>query len=90
MTKPKLVDMPYWPRLLSVEEAAAYVGVSVNTFVQNVGETWPKPIRFGRRKLFDRASIDRAVDVLSKSSPNSPAEAIRRERRRAGGQIEAR
>ena len=29
--RPRLGDMPYWPRILS-EEAAAYVGLSVNTF----------------------------------------------------------
>ena len=39
MSGPKLAlaDLPNWPRLLSAEQAAAYVGVSVNTFMGRVG-----------------------------------------------------
>ena len=35
--RPRLGDMPYWPRMLSEEEAAAYVGLSVNTFRARTG-----------------------------------------------------
>ena len=63
--KPALADLPHWPRLLSTEEAAAYVGISVNTFTGRIGDLWPEPIRIGRRVLFDRCAIDRAVDSLS-------------------------
>lgn len=62
---PALSDLPDWPRLMSEEQAAAYVGVSVSTFVANIGNPWPEPIQFGRRKLYDRVAIDRAVDALS-------------------------
>lgn len=66
MTEPKsrLSELPHWPRLLSADEAAAYVGVSRNTFLEHVGDPWPAPIPFGRRKLFDRLAIDRAVDGI--------------------------
>lgn len=76
-----LSDMPDWPRLMSEEQAAAYVGVSVNTFVANIGNPFPEPLRFGRRKLYDRTALDRAVDALSASTSQSPGEKIRRERR---------
>lgn len=90
--KPALAELPHWPRLLSVDQAAAYVGVSVSAFTSRVGELWPAPIRYGRRKLFDRLAIDRAVDELSQTAPQSPAEKIRQYRGRndAGGQVETR
>lgn len=64
-SKTALSDMPNWPRLLSEAQAAAYLGVSINTFRARVGDRWPEPIRDGRRKLFDRLALDRAVDGLS-------------------------
>ena len=57
--------LPNWPRLLSVELAAAYVGVSKTTFLVGVGNTWPRPIRHGKRALWDRARLDRTVDAMS-------------------------
>ncbi len=89
--KPGLVDMPHWPRLLSVEQAAAYVGLSVNAFSERIGNPWPPGIRIGRRKLFDRLALDRAVDGLSPRKPESPAKELDRGRQQdAGGQVEAR
>ena len=94
MTKamPPLAEMPDWPRMLSVAQAAAYVGLSVNTFKARIGNPFPAPIRFGRRRLFDRLAIDRAVDALSQPAPQSPGEKIRQHRGRnhAGGQVETR
>ena len=88
--KPALADLPHWPRLLSADQAAAYVGVSVNTFTSRIGDPWPEAIRIGGRALYDRRAIDRAVDALSKPARQSPAEKLRRERDNAGGQVEAR
>ena len=90
--KPVLAELPHWPRLLSATQAAAYVGLSLNAFVARVGNPFPAPVRFGRRKLFDRLAIDRAVDALSQSAPQSPAEKIRqyRGRNHAGGKVETR
>ena len=78
--RPALADMPNWPRLLSEEQAAAYVGVSLNSFKARIGDPWPAAIRFGRRKLYDRLALDRAVDALSRTAPESPEEVIRRGR----------
>ena len=32
---------------------------------------WPAALRIGRRKLYDRLAIDRAVDALSRPAPES-------------------
>lgn len=66
--RPRLGDMPTWPRLLSEPQAAAYVGLSVNTFRGNIGGIFPAPVYIGKRKLFDRLALDGAVDTLSAQS----------------------
>lgn len=61
MPEPKLLPhhMPGWPRLLSIELAAAYVSLSPTTFQREVEEgTFPKPQNIGRRVLWDRQLID--------------------------------
>ncbi len=58
----KLAELPHWPRLLSADLAAAYVGVSPNTFRRAVGSRWPQPIYIGNRTLWDRIALDAAVD----------------------------
>ncbi|HEX7051757.1 MAG TPA: hypothetical protein VF188_16245 [Longimicrobiales bacterium] len=77
--RPKPSDLPGWPRGLSAELAAAYVGVSVNTFLDQVEKgVWPKPKRIkgglaanddgktrGGRLIWDRAEIDARFDDLS-------------------------
>lgn len=90
--KPALADMPQWPRLLSEEQAAAYVGVSVNMFRAGVGTLWPKAIRIGRRKLYDRLALESAVDELSPRKSESPAKELDRGRQQhdSGGSLEAR
>ena len=62
--RPALADMPTWPRLLSPEQAAAYCGVARNTFVERFGIK-PIDLDCGRRVLYDRAVIDRALDKVS-------------------------
>jgi predicted DNA-binding transcriptional regulator AlpA len=58
--------LPHWPRLLSDDLAAAYVGLSVTTFRERVGlGKLPKPVRIGKRTLWDRRMLDRQVDALS-------------------------
>jgi excisionase family DNA binding protein len=54
------------PRLLSREQAAAYVGVSPNTFDEMVkAGKMPQPkIIWGKRKGWDVRELDRAVDNL--------------------------
>jgi hypothetical protein len=67
-------DCPYWPRWLSLEQAACYVGVSVNTFLDEVEEgKWPKPVRRGKkgaRLTWDRHLLDAASDLISGLTSN--------------------
>lgn len=64
------------PRLLRQEEAAAYLGVSANTFLAQVERgMWPEAlIRDGPRVvLWDRAQLDKAIDALHPPAPGSGA-----------------
>lgn len=53
-------------RCINRKEAASYVGVSVGHFDMLVrsGEM-PKPIKLGGRKIWDKHSLDCAIDRLS-------------------------
>lgn len=88
--KRTLADLPYWPRLLSVEQAARYVGLSVRSFQKRVGELWPQPIRIGGRIVFDRLALDSAVDALSLSPSKSPPKKIFGEAQHGNDPVEAR
>ena len=57
-----LDHLPYWPRLLSREQAAAYMGMAPGTFSARVPI---KPLSIGCRKLWDRLVLDTWVDALS-------------------------
>jgi predicted DNA-binding transcriptional regulator AlpA len=53
------------PRLLSREQAAEYCGVSPTYFDEVVDDgRMPKPVRLGRRVLWDLRKIDLALDKL--------------------------
>lgn len=54
------VALPDWPRLMSVEMAAAYLSRSVTT----IRERGPHPKRDGRSVLYDRVDLDRWADRL--------------------------
>lgn len=55
------VTLPDWPRLMSIDMAAAYFSVSVNTF-----RSWGIcPVEQGRRVLYCRHSLDRFADHLA-------------------------
>ncbi len=65
-TKPDRIPRDDWPRGLSLEESADYVGVSQNTFTKEVrSRRLPEPLRFGRRRIWDKKALDEALDHLS-------------------------
>ncbi len=71
--------MPHgaWPRGLSREQAAAYTGVSPNTFVAEVKRgVWPKPEARGHRRIWDRLAMDRAWDSRQETDGDAIMEAI--------------
>ena len=80
--------LPYWPAALRLDQAAAYVGLSVDTFK----EVCPiKPIHFtqstrGHRYL--RASLDNWLVSLDQNGPSS-LPVRRRIGERIGGESEA-
>lgn len=56
---------PIPPRLLSRDQAAAYVGISPTQFDEEVAAgTFPAPFKLAatRRCLWDRVALDRAID----------------------------
>jgi hypothetical protein len=54
--------LPDWPRMLALPDACAYVGgVSENHFKDHIPV---KPIRMGRRVLYDRNAIDEYLDTI--------------------------
>lgn len=72
--------LPAWPRLMGVDLAAGYFGVSANTFkALNI-----QPRTIGRRVLWDRLDLDRYADRLGDqplATADRVAEAAEVERR---------
>jgi len=63
------------PRILDLELAAAYVGLSSQAFLDAVeAGTYPGPLADGRRRQWDRKALDAAVDRRSKLSSSSARE----------------
>ncbi len=53
------------PRGLSREQAAAYLGISTNTFNDMVADgRMPQPKTINKRLVWDRHALDAAFDVL--------------------------
>lgn len=60
MARPKLHEMPDWPRLMPAETAAAYCGgVSVAFFLDHFANVRPQV--YGNRKLWDREDLDAEI-----------------------------
>lgn len=68
-----IADLPGWPRGLSEEQAAAYVGVSVTTFRWEVEQGIHPPAECrgpsGTRKVWDRDALDAKWDQRTKQRP---------------------
>lgn len=69
----RLVEKGIQPRGLSVEEAAAYVGLGAVEFEREVERgRFPQPIKLtGKRKVWDRKALDFALDGVSIGPSNS-------------------
>jgi len=62
---------PYWPRGLSREEAARYVGVGATKFDELVRDgRMPKPKRVDGRTVWDRIALDACFTDLPDDSGN--------------------
>lgn len=58
---PSLGSLWAWPRLLTVEQAADYLGLAAQT-IRNRGHEVPGRRTLGRKVVYDRAIIDRWLD----------------------------
>lgn len=68
----ELVKLGIRPRVLDLDMAAAYVGLSAAAFLKGVREgTYPDPLTDGRRRQWDIRALDRAVDARSKLGSSS-------------------
>lgn len=61
MTDNGRVVIASWPRLLTVEQAAAYLGLSPKT-IRNHRYRLPGMRKWGDKVVFDRQAIDRMLD----------------------------
>jgi Fe-S cluster biosynthesis and repair protein YggX len=52
--------LPNWPRLMAIDLASAYLGLSATTLRQK----GPAPKEYGKRRLYDRIDLDRWADRL--------------------------
>ncbi len=74
---PALANLPYWPRWLNQQAAAAYVGVAPSKFhAECLAGLWPAAGRVHglRRKLWDRDLLDVASNRISKISTGTDEE----------------
>ena len=68
----RLLKLGLCPRLLPLELAAAYVGLSAPAFLVGVGDgRYPAPLKDGRLNRWDRKALDVAVDRRSGLEPSS-------------------
>ena len=65
----KRAGMPDWPRLMGVDMAADYLGVSA-TMLEEHG---PEPKRWRGRRLYDRRDLDAFADGLGGMPLEGPA-----------------
>jgi hypothetical protein len=77
LTKPRareeLLKTGHRPRLLGLDLAAAYVGLSTASFVKAVrAGTYPMAICTGTRRQWDVNALDAAIDRLSGAAASSP------------------
>lgn len=67
MTRPAVIPAGSWPRRMPAPYAAGYCGEpSAEAFLSRVGSEYPQPVvNDGRRKLWLRDDLDRAIGVPS-------------------------
>jgi excisionase family DNA binding protein len=71
-------SIPYPPRGLSREEAAHYIGVGATTFDGLVQDgRMPKPMRLGKRVIWDRLKVEAAFVDLDEDRENVIDRALR-------------
>ncbi len=78
-SRERLARLGITPRGLSLEEAAAYVGLAPATFLAEVeARVFPPHVGLdaSRRRIWDRAALDKAFDKLSGLRQRNPSDPI--------------
>lgn len=78
MTRPAVIPAGAWPRRMDAAHAAGYCGEpSVEAFLGRVGREYPQPrVNEGRRRLWLRDDLDRAMGVKSGGTDVEDAAAV--------------
>jgi hypothetical protein len=64
----------YWPRGLSRDQAATYIGVGTTLFDAMVRDgRMPVPKRMNTRTVWDRLALDRSFEKIDAETPNANA-----------------
>lgn len=71
-------------RLLNIEKAANYCGVSATTFNAEIRPRVP-PIEIGKRRVWDRVALDRWIDAQSGAGNKTGDEFNEWEKKQAQG-----
>jgi hypothetical protein len=66
MSRDSLRHLPDWPRYLDATLLTAYTGMTEAHFAAHLGVP---PLRFGRRKVYDRKLVDARMDELAGLAP---------------------
>ncbi len=69
MNKDTIIKREIKPRMLSIDEAAGYIGLAAKTIRNRIGQKAEKPFpvkpkRIGGRVLFDIKDLDKYLDAL--------------------------
>jgi predicted DNA-binding transcriptional regulator AlpA len=66
ITKDRRLAANLHPRGLNRDQAAGYIGLSVTTFMRLIAVgAMPPALHFGRRRVWDRRTLDEALDRMS-------------------------
>ena len=78
MSRPSVIPPGSWPRRMSATYAAGYVGEeSAEAFLKRVGTEYPSPrVNDGRRKLWLRDDLDKAIGAMNGHDVEDAAEVL--------------
>lgn len=76
--RPPVIPLGSWPRRMPANLAAGYVGEeSVEAFLKRVGTEYPRPrVNDGRRKLWLRDDLDKAIGAMTSHDVEDAAEVL--------------
>lgn len=84
MTAPKRLETSYPPRAMRSERAAAYLDISMSSFLQLVADgVLPKSVKIGGMVVWDRNDLDAAFEDLKSGAAENTVHKLLREREKS-------